>query len=101
MEMRISLTRSRERMETPIDVTANEIIGTVEANHVVEIVRVRISKYVKMGATKWQISCSTLVKPSKALVNELELKYLFFQRHALLKFENLMNTESESSVGQN
>lgn len=76
MEMRISLHRSRDRMETPIDVTANEVIGTFEANHVVEIVRVRISKYVKMGATKWQISCSTLVKPSKALVNELELKYL-------------------------
>lgn len=39
-------------MESLIDVTTNELIRIVEVNHVVEIVWVRISKYVKMGTTE-------------------------------------------------
>lgn len=40
MEMRISLAASEDvpiQMETSIDVTTNEVIETIEANHVVEI----------------------------------------------------------------
>lgn len=69
-------------METSIDVTANEVVGMVMLWRIMKMFGY-VKKYVKMGATKWQISCRTLVKPSKALVNELELEvFTFYERHA-------------------